>query len=373
MKKIVIAIITILLAILAYFILINYNNFDIQTQNDIKTAWFGLLLGISFILISYLSNRNAKKNKEIVRTILIFDLYILGNFFLKPNINLNWPEFAIFFIFLLLLILTSYIKHWTKTIIWLILWIWILFFLLKSVFPDFEINPNEIDTNQTQNKLLVQTTENTDTLKSNNVKLTIETSKNTKSVDIIWNSESPINIDNIHKISFLSKSDKVQAKIYIIIWKDILYINPQSTINFQSSGEEIIISSNSPADKVWIYQNSSSNIIISWNNINSINPQNNEELQKIMNNKSLIINQYGWFFIENQITRKISKILLNISFYLFPNQYKNNLENYNSVVKLLWIENTLDNYKDSKTWSWTTKDIINQVKKWYWKTYLKLF
>lgn len=373
MKKIVIIIIAVLLAIISYFVISNYWSFDIQTQNDIKIAWFGLLLGISFIRISYLSKKNPKKNKEIIRTILIFDLYILGNFFLKSEINLNWAEFAIFFIFLLLLILSSYIKHWIKSIIWLILWIWILFFLLKAVFPDFEIDPNEINLNQIQDKLIIQTTENQGSLDSNTAKLIIEKSKNIKTIDIKWNSQESINIDDIKKISFLSKSDKIQTKVFVSIWKDIIYLNPQSSINFKPSGEKTIISSDSINWKIWIYPSPTSDIIISWNNINQINPQNNEEIQKLKDNKSEIINQYGWFLIENQITRKISKSLLDISFYIFPSQYKNNLENYDSVIKLLWIEDVSSNYKDSQTWSWNTEEILNQVKKWYWKTYLKLF
>lgn len=373
MKKIVIIIIAVLLSIISYFVVSNYQSFDIQTQNDIKIAWFWLLLGVSFIRINYLSKKDPKKNREIIRTIMIFNLYILGNFFLKSEINLNWVEFSIFFIFLLLLILSSYIKHWIKAIIWLILWIWILFFLLKAVFPDFEINPNDIETTKFQDKITIQTTENTDTLLANNTKILIDKLKGNKTINIEWSSWEPINIKDIRKISFLSKSDKIQTKTFISIWKDILFLNPQSSINFQSSGEKIIISSDSINWKIWIYPNSKSNIILSWNSINSINTQTDEELQKIQDNKSEIINQYWWFLIENQITRKISKILLDISFYIFPDQYKNNIENYNSVIKLLWIEDVSDSYKDSQSWSWNTKDIINQVKKGYWKTYLKLF
>lgn len=373
MKKIVIIIIAILLAIISYFVINNYWSFDIQTQNDIKIAWFGLLLGVSFIRINYLSKKNPKKNREIIRTILIFNLYVLGNFFLKSEINLNWTEFAIFFIFLLLLILTSYIKHRIKAIIWLILWVWILFFLLKAVFPDFEIDPNEIETTKNQDKITIQNTETTENLSANNTKIIVERNKWNKTINIEWNSQEAINIDDIKKISFLSKSDKIQTKVFISIWKDIIYLNPQSSINFQSSGEKTIISSDSIIWKVWIYPSSPSNIIISWSNINSINPQNNEELQKLQDNKSAIINQYGWFLIENQVTRKISKFLLDISFYMFPAQYKDNLENYDSVIKLLWIEDVSSNYKDSQAWSWTKNDILNQIKKWYWKTYLKLF
>lgn len=372
MKKVVILVITIILAIMTYFVIINYGSFDIQTQNDIKIGGFGLLLGISFIVISYLSNKNAKKNREIIRSILILDLYILGNFFLKDNLNLNWSEFAIFFMFLLLLILTSYIKHRIKWIIWLILWIWILFFLLKSVFPDFEINPNEISIDQIQNKLVIQTSEKPEALSLNNTKIIIESTKNTKSIDILWNLESSININDIKKISFLSKNDKIHAKIYITIGKDILYLNPQSSINFQYSGAKTIINSDSIKWKVWIYQNSTSNIIIDWNIISN-DPQNIEEVKKLQDNKSLLISQYGWFLIENQTTRKISKLLLDISFYIFPSQYKNNIENYNSVIKLLWIGDISDNYKDSQAWTWTQKSFFNQIKKWYWKTYLKLF
>lgn len=373
MKKIFTLIFAIILGISLYFVVSNYWSFDIQTQNNIKIAWFGLLLGISFIRINYLSKKNPKKNREIIRAILIFNLYILGNFFLKSEINLNWAEFAIFFIFLLLLILSSYIKHWIKAIIWLILWIWILFFLLKAVFPDFEISPKNIEINEIQDKITIQTTENTENLLANNAKIIIERSKGNKTINIEWNKQEPINIKDIRKISFLSKNDQVQAKLFIFIWKDILFINPQSSISFQSSGEKIVISSDSINWKIWIYPNSKSNIILSWNNINQINTQNNEEFQKLQDNKSEIINQYGWFLIENQITRKISKVLLDISFYLFPVKYKNNLENYGSVIKLLWIEDIENDYKNSQIWSWTTKDIINQVKKWYWKTYLKLF
>lgn len=377
MKKTIIAILVVILWVIWYYTAIRYPSFSIQEQNDAKMVLFWLLLGVSFIVINYLTNRDPKKNRIFVRWILIFDLYVLWNFFLKQDLHINWVEFAIFFIFLLLLILNSFIKHRIKKIIWIVLWIWLLFFLSNAILPDFEINPLENTNTSNKNQIIINNQENIEKLKENGAKIIINRQKNDKTINITQSIQEEINIDLVKKISFLSKSDSINTDVYILIWESIIYMKPQSSIDFSISWGKLLLYSDSLNSRVHLYTNQEDEFLIWWDNLipeklNKIEDQKiMKDLQEIKNNK--ILEQNWWFLLENNITRKISKILLDISFYIFPDQYKNNLENYDSVIKLLWIEDTSNNYKDSETWSWTKKDIINQIKKWYWKTYLKLF
>lgn len=367
----------VILWVIWYYTAIRYPSFSIQEQNDAKMVLFWLLLWVSFIVINYLTNRDPKKNRIFVRWILIFDLYVLWNFFLKQDLHINWVEFAIFFIFLLLLILNSFIKHRIKKIIWIVLWIWLLFFLSKAILPDFEINPLENTNTSNKNQIIINNQENIEKLKENWAKIIINRQKNNKTINITESIQEEINIDLVKKISFLSKSDNIKTDLYILIWENIVYMKPQSSIDFSISWSKLLLYSESLNSRVHLYTNQEDKFLIWWNNmiperLNEIEDQKiMKDLQEIKNNK--ILEQNWWFLLENNITRKISKILLDISFYIFPDQYKNNLENYDSVIKILLIEDISNSYKDSQAWSWAKKNIINQIKKWYWKTYLKLF
>lgn len=377
MKKIIITIFVVILCVVWYYIAIRYPSFSIQEQNDAKMVLFWLLLGVSFIVINYLTNRDPKKNKIFVRWILIFDLYVLWNFFLKQDLHINWVEFAIFFIFLLLLILNSFIKHRIKKIIWIILWIWLLFFLSKAILPDFEINPLENTNTSNKNQIIINNQENIEKLKENVAKIIINRQKNNKTISITQSIQEEINIDLVKKISFLSKSDSIDTDLYILIWESIVYMKPQSSIDFSISWNKLLLYSDSLNSRVHLYTNQEDKFLIWWNNLiperlNKIEDQKiMKDLQEIKNNK--ILEQNWWFLLENDITRKISKGLLDISFYFFPVQYKNNLENFDTVVKLLQLENTDSSYEKSWISTWDKESILKQIKKWYWKTYLKLF
>lgn len=198
-------------------------------------------------------------------------------------------------------------------------------------------------------------------------------------ITIQWNNQQTIKINNWLsylpftnqdwlKISFMAK--EVYNNIYIFIqttW-NVIKIYPQSAIYINKDANIInIINWN-----IWYLNiNPNNKIIFQWKN-NPFNLDINDEIlnnifenQKNTNRKN-IIKLYWWNIILNKTFDYIIYKLLIIFTKISPENYNDNLENYNKFNNYIKQDQTTQNqlnFKNNEKQN-INKDIFKQFNKW---------
>lgn len=190
-----------------------------------------------------------------------------------------------------------------------------------------------------------------------------------------WLKYLPFNIKSWQKIIFATKETYYDSYIFIQITWNIIKIYPQSAIYITNPEDKIKITIIN-----WTVQylnlNQSNPINFEWP-IKPINLDNNDtilnKIKQDQNNrqKEYIINLYWWSILSNRTFDYIIHNLIIILSKISPNNFKDNLNNYNDFKQYInktdqpitW--NQLNFRKNEKTE--INQDIIKQIKKWWSK------
>jgi len=281
-------------------------------------------------------NKNKKSKLILAAVVLINFLYIIFSFGIS-NIGLNNTQGLFVIWFLILSLISNYIKNWfgyiimTLSFVWIILTIWLATIPLYENWPDIKWFEAQFSP-----KLIIYSKANI-----NQEKATIQIDKKEYNIlNGLLSHELKINNSGSQ---ILFKSDKKHLNTFgylLFSNQEIIQIYPQSALNINKQHEIQIIT--------WTIkhhpENTQTQYTFTWKytSFGIINPENTKEIINFYQNKqtNYILDQIWWDFWNNKRTINTSKFILNMLSTILPWQFNDNLNNFNNFQKYININTT---------------------------------
>lgn len=325
------------------------------------------------LVVVYALQWDNKLLRFLMLVIIIINLFILWDVFFRNNIGLNSEQFLTLFGLLLLALAVTYITHWIRYILMIIIWLGIAFVLLTGILPLYENIPSISDFIQWQKtRIINQWTANEGTL-------LIKNALGTKEIPVNELGQNDIDLSQKTQISFVSKTQSESEKIFIDLWNgSFININPQSAVTLEQSGNNVImqilqwnIEYYTPPDFSWTLQ--------------LIGKYKGQMIQDIQDNvrakltsqfeqkkKDFFINQLWGTMVFNPVIDKIIKFFITTLYNISPKIYQKNLTNYDNIQQYLGksITGSTNSATTGESIRSMLNDIMSQVKKWAGETTL---
>ncbi len=161
--------------------------------------------------------------------ISIINVFIIGDVFFKNNIGLNSQQFITLFVLILLALAITYIRHWIRYVLIIIVGLGIGFVLLTGVLPMYETLPSINDFIQSQKTQILNegATEGM---------LIIKNALGSKEIAVSDFTANEIDLSQKTQISFASKTTSEREKIFINLGNGaFINLNPQSAVTLEQS------------------------------------------------------------------------------------------------------------------------------------------
>lgn len=322
-----------------------------------------IFLYVSIITSLTLYSNEDKKSKFILASIILVNfLYIIFSFWVS-NVWLNNTQWLFLIWFLILALISNYIKNRFWYVITALSLLWVVSTILLAIIPLYETWPDIVwFENQFSTKIITYS------------KIGINSSKASIQIDKkeykFWNglSSYDLKINNSwSQILFKSNKKYLNTFWYILFPnKEIIQLYPQSAININKINNnyqlEIIVWNIKHKTNTWQQNNgifSFTGKLLSYgvmndNNIKQITDFYNNELKKH------ILNQIWWNISENNIITNISKTILEILSTILPEQYKDNLQNFydfQSYMGIVWSTQKIIKFDSDKI----NKSILKEI------------
>lgn len=367
-KKLTLSFLINTIVFLWLYYLINLYDQTWTTMELIKNnSQYAIFLFVSSIIwFSLFWNKDKKSQFILWLIILINFLYIIFSFVIS-NIWLTPTQNYFLMWFLILALVSNYIKNIIWHTITLVSVLWIISTLFFAIIPMYETWPDiQWFKDHFSPQLIVfskvSIKESKASINLDDKKLTISNWLKTRELKIKkeWS-------------QLLFKSDnKYQNTFAYILFPDekIIQIYPQSAININKNTDNIyqieIIDwtiKHYPAIKTW--DNNAIAFTFTWEKMSFglINPQDTKEIMNFYEDelKEYITQQIWWEFMKNKIILNISNFLLENLNKILPEKFKNNLENFKSYQKYLDID------LENKTIGFDNNEIKKDILKEIWE------
>ena len=344
-----------------YFLIKKYD-FDGNTINwIISNKYYLIFLYLSIVIfLSLYWTKNSKIKIWLSLIVVVNCLYLLFMFFVW-NIWLTQNQWFFMLWFLILCFISLYLKDWFWYTIFWISTLWILMVIFLWTIPLFDEWPDISWFEKSFNTKLVI---------YSNITLNEDKAQITKDNKIFkikeWLNSYDFKTTNNQQSQIIFKSDVYYTNSFWFIvfkWWNFIEITPQSAINIDKNFEIEILAWN-----IKYYPNDFSYFSFTW------------EMQPILENKENIIDIVNFRYnedlknyiqkslpslIENKTILKTSKKTLNILSKIFPNKYKQNVENLEKYISILDIDlNTKENLENETSINSVTNDFLKGIKKW---------
>ena len=303
--------------------------------------------------------------------IVLINLFIIWDIFFRNNIGLNSNQFMMLFGLIIAALGITYINHWIRYILIVIVGGGIVFVLLTGILPMYENIPNM------SNFILSQKAKIINQWGTGEWILIIKNILGSKEIPINKIQQSDIDLSQKTQISFASKTQSELEKIFIDLGNgSFININPQSAVTLEQSGENVImqiIQGNVeyyiPSDLSWALQ------IIGKYKGKSIQDIQNSIRANIINQfeqkkEDFFVDQIGGTMVLNPVINKVIKFFITTLYSINPKIYQKNLTNYISIQKYLGNTITGDTRQTitGESVQNIMNDILSQVKKWAGET-----
>lgn len=359
LKKFIIAFLTTsAFSILVYFLISLYDQswhtINILNQN----LYYIIFLFISIIFSLTLYGNENKKSKLMMSLIFFINFFYLVFLFWISNIWLSQTQWLFLIGFLIIWLISNYIKNIFWNIITTVSVLWILITIFFTIIPLYEEAP-DIEWFEKLFSTQLMTYSKIDI----NQSVTVLEKDNKPYIFKNWLFSYDLKINNSWS-QIIFKSDKLYQNTFAYILlpnQEIIQIYPQSAININNNMEIEIITG-----IIKYYPQNIKNISFTWKFLPSI-IVDEQNINTVLNRyeqglKKHIFNQIWWKTNQNKNITKISKILLEFLSKIIPNQFKNNLENFENFEKYLYKDTENNNYKNDFDNTKIQKDIIKDIK-----------
>lgn len=337
-------------------------------RNRMQAHQIYTLIFFVSIVVLYMLQWGGKFFKFLAFVIIIINLFIIGDVFFRNNIWLNSQQFMTLFALILLALAVSYITHWVRYLLMIIVGLGIGFVLLTGMLPMYENMPNISDFIQSQKTQIINEG-------ANQWMLIIKNALWSKEIAIQDVTANDIDLSQKTQISYSSKTKTDNEKIFIDLGNGtFINLNPQSAVTLEQSWTNTVMQI--LQGNVQYYAPST----ISWA-LTLIGKYTGKNIQNIQNTirwnmvsefekdkEEFFINSLGGNMVLNPVIDKIISFFINTLYSISPKTYQKNLTNYNTIREYLGITGST-----SQNFSWESirsmiDDMMSNAKQWAGET-----
>lgn len=327
---------------------------------------------VSLVMI-YMLQWDNKIFRFLIVVIIIINLFIIGDVFFRNNIGLNSEQFLSLFGLILAALAVTYIQHWIRYLLMILIGLGIALVLLTGIIPLYENIPSVTEFIQWQKTRIVNQWTDTEGT------LLIKSALGTKEILVNEMNENDIDLSQKTQISFVSKTKTWIEKIFIDLGNGaFININPQSAITLEQSGDQTIMEILQgniyyyiPAEFSWALQLKGKYTGEKIQNIeNTIRSTITNQFEQ--KKEDFFINELGGTMVLNPVIDNIIKFFITTLSTIRPKKYQENLTNYTTIQQYFGksIPETTNIITTGENLRSIINDIMSQVKKWSEETTL---